>query len=60
MLTVDEILSILEDDNGMLNADIFMESPENAKVRDDKTFVPVHGPFFHFFATFQNTKRERS
>ena len=60
MLTVDEILSNLEDDNDMVDADIFMESPENAEARENEPFFPVHGQFFHFFATFQKTKSERS
>jgi hypothetical protein len=33
MLTIDKILSILENDNDMLDADIFMEPLENAEAR---------------------------
>jgi len=46
MLTVDEILSILEDYNDMVDADIFMEPPENAEAREDKTFFLYMDNFF--------------
>ena len=46
MLTVDEIISILEDDNDVVDADIFMELPENAEAREDKTFFLYMHNFF--------------
>ena len=51
MLTVDEILSILEDYNDMGDADIFMEPPANAEAREDKTFSctwTIFSLLYHF------------
>ena len=56
MLTVDEILSILEDYNDMVDADIFMEPPENAEAREDKTFFLYMDNFFTSLPLFRRLK----
>ena len=56
MLTIDKILSILENDNDMVDADIFMEPLRMQRPGGDKTFFLYMDNFFTSLALFRKLK----